>query len=230
MKRLVRILCTGTLFRVLALAAPVDCTSGTLQDYINLSFDGCTLEDKTILDFTLLSVSTGATPISPAAILVTPLPTPLQPGFRFDVNAAAGAGEFLQAVFGFTVLAPAGANPIGGVGASMAGSAAFTDGAVTVVNDFCLGESFSFDFCGRATDNLILFDIGSDALLADFRTFSPLTTLGVNSDIGVDGGLSGGAQLSSFTIRFNEVPEPGSLLLVSAGVAALTLKLRHRRR
>jgi hypothetical protein len=104
------------------------------------------------------------------------------------------------------------------VSALLTGSNVTGDGAVTSIVDL-----------GAIASTLILFDVGLDALLTDSRTFSPVATLNVSTDIGVDGGPTGSAQLSSFTIRFTEVPEPATLMPVGAAMVALTLLRRHRR-
>ncbi len=228
MHRFARILCIGFLFAALALTAPVDCSPGSLQSYLDLAPEGCTIDDKVVLGFTLLDLLSVGDQISPDSILVTPLPTPLNPGFRFDVYSNAAASELLQSRFAFAVLVNPGGRPIGSVSATLGGSLASPDGAVTAVADLCLGAAFVAGTCGAATDTLILFDIGVDALLQGSRGFEPVRTLGVANDIVVDGGLNGSASLSSLTIRFQEVPEPATFVSVIASLLALTL-LRRRR-
>lgn len=226
--RFARILCIGFLFGALALTAPVDCSPGSLQSYLNLAPEGCSIDDKIVLGFTALDPLPGGSEISPDSILVTPLPTPLNPGFRFDINANAGAAELLQSRFAFAVLANPGGQPVARVRSTLGGSLASPDGAVTAVTDLCLGTTFVAGTCGGTSDTLILFDIGVDALLQDSRVFGPIQTVGVANDIVVDGGLNGSASLSSFTIRFQEVPEPATFVSVITSLLALTL-LRHRR-
>jgi hypothetical protein len=195
---------------------------------LDLAPEGCSIDDKVVLGFTSLDPLPGGDQIFPDSILVTPLPTPLNPGFRFDVNSNAAARELLQLQFAFAVLVNLGGRPIGSVSTTLDGSLVTSDGAVTAVADLCLGTAFVAGTCGTPTDTLILFDIGVDTLLQDSRGFEPVRTLGVANDIVVDGGLNGSASLSSFTIRFQEVPEPGTFVSVFASLLALTL-LRHRR-
>jgi hypothetical protein len=230
MHRFARLLCTGFLFGALALTAPVDCSPGSLQSYFDLSPEGCSIDDKVILPFSSLGPLGDATEIDPGSILVTPLTTPLQPGFHFDVKGSADAGELLQSRFAFAVLVNPGGGPIARVRTAIDGSAASDDGNVTAVIDLCLGGEFFGDVgtCPTATDTLIVFNAGLDSLLQESRGFNPVTTLGVIGDIALDGGSIGSASLSSFTIRFQEVPEPATFVPVVASMLALTL-LRHTR-
>jgi hypothetical protein len=230
MHRFARILCTGLLFGALALTAPVNCSPGSLQSYIDLAPEGCSIDDKVVLGFASLIPPEGASEIAPDSIFVTPLTTQFQPGFRFDIDADAGARELLQSRLMFTVLVNPGGGPIGRVRTTIGGSAASGDGVVTAVTDLCLGGEFAFDVgtCADATDTLIVFNAGFDSMLQESRGFNPVATLGVITDVAVDGGTSGSAGLSSFTIRFQEVPEPATFVPVIAGLLALTF-LRHRR-
>jgi hypothetical protein len=230
MHRFARVLCTGFLFGALALTAPVECSPGSLQSYFDLSSEGCSIDDKVIFGFAPLVLVANAEEIDPGSIFVTPLTTALQPGFRFDINGSADAGELLQSRLVFIVSVNPGGGPIARVRTGLDGSAATGDGNVTGVTDLCLGGEFFSDVgsCPTATDTLIVFNAGFDALLQESRGLSPVTTLGVINDIALDGGSSGSAGLSSFTIRFQEVPEPATFVPVIASLLALTF-LRHRR-
>src|ERR1700733_586822 len=65
-------------------AAPVvpQCAPGTLTQYADLGENGCSLGDKVFGDFDFDSVF-GTEPTSGNSILVTPIATPLDPGFMF---------------------------------------------------------------------------------------------------------------------------------------------------
>ena len=61
-----------------SLAAPVACSPGTLTDYVALG-DGCTVGGFLFDNFTLgTTLPTGATPISPDVVEVTPVPSGLK--------------------------------------------------------------------------------------------------------------------------------------------------------
>jgi hypothetical protein len=191
-----------------------------------LAADGCTIGDKVILPFSALDLVAGASQISPESIFVKPLAAAL--GLLFEINANAASGELLQSRFAFTVMGDPGAQPIGRVTTSIAGSRVAPDGVNTAVTDLCFGAGVVAGVCATTGGTVILFDIGSDALLQESRGFAPVQTLGVANDITLDGGSSGSAGLSSYTIRFQAVPEPATFVPIGAGVAALIL-LRRRR-
>jgi len=201
------------------------CQVGSLQAYIDLGGAGCSIEDKTVSGFLDLGVLGGATPILPADIMVTPLPTPGNPGLSFDFGVTASAGGLLESLFAFSVAVLPGGMPIEAVGLSLFGSEVAPDGVNTAL--LCLGTT---DPACPTPDPILLFDIGLDSLLTDMRAFPPVATLDLVSDIVVDGGLFGGASLSSATLRFQEVtvvPEP--TVWLPATLLALSLIRRRSR-
>ena len=112
-----------------SLAAPVACSPGTLTDYVTLG-DGCTVGGFLFDNFTLgTTLPTGATPISPDVVEVTPVPS----GLAFGVDVTADAGELLEILFGYDVSHPA----IAGARLAMSGASATGDAAVTAVKNFC---------------------------------------------------------------------------------------------
>ena len=137
-------------------------------------------------------------PIPTGSIGVSPFGGMLTPGLEFDAGASAGAGELLQARFGYSVESVL-AGPLIQARLAMTGSSATGDGVATVVGDLCLGEEFSFDVdaCFTSTETLIVFDTGMDALLSERRPLPAVATLGVITDISVDGGLSGSAAIAA---------------------------------
>jgi hypothetical protein len=62
-------------------AAPVACAPGTMAQYQDLGPDGCLLDDKIFAGFSFSSIIT--TPPDANQVLVTPIDTPLNPGFMF---------------------------------------------------------------------------------------------------------------------------------------------------
>ena len=213
-------------------AAP--CAPGTLQDYIDLSTTGCTIAAVTFSDFTQLSPPAGATAISPAAITVTPLVDPSNPGLLLTLDVVVTAAEFLDAFFGFQV-----AGGLAGASLAMGGASATGDGAVTVIEDLCQGAAFSGLACAGDPATQIVFatELASDTTEA--IAFPAVALLGVLTDIGVDGGPTGDAELATVTLRFATgsaaVPEPPALVLLPVVLLAAWLGRRsplargHRR-
>jgi hypothetical protein len=202
------------------------CQVGSLQSYIDLGGGGCSIEDKTFSGFLDFGALGFATPILPADITVTPLPTPGNPGLTFDFGATASAGDLLQSLFAFSVAVLPGGMPIEAVSLSLLGSDVVPDGVNTALA--CLG---TLDPSCPA-DVILLFDIGTDSELNGLLALPPAATLDLVMDVVVDGGLAGSAALSSATIRFQEataVPEPTLLLSFGAGLLALGVIRRSRR-
>jgi hypothetical protein len=201
-----------------ALAAP--CGVAPLSDYIAGS--PCNIGNALFSDFDTFPGSAGATPIDPAAILVTPLGT----GFRFDLNVSAGAGETLEALFGYVVT--------GGVPqintASLIGPAFTGDGAVTLVEDKCLDGLFAggpFGCDGTPMTLTIIYNAFSSQT-AEGLVIGPVSSVAVIKDIVVDGGLTGSASLESATNQF--IPEPASFALMGGALCVLALMRRGRAR
>ena len=208
-----------------SLAQATPCQVGTLQSYIDLGSGGCSIEDKTVSAFVDLGVLGSATPIVPNDITVTPLSTPGNPGLTLDFGATAGPGDLLESLFAFSVAILPGGNPIQAVSLSLLGSEVVPDGVNTAI--LCLGTT---DPACPTPDPILLFDIGDDSQLVDTRTLSPAANLDLVLDVVVDGGLFGGAALSSATLRFLEVaavPEPAIGFLLGAGLLALD-RIRRR--
>jgi hypothetical protein len=204
------------------------CSPGTFQDYIDLGSTGCTIGTSTFFDFRPGLLSTGATEIAPGSIAVTPFGGPSNPGFDFAVNATAGPGELLEAMLAYSATGGGFVNAT----LAMSGSFAAPDGAVTVVEDLCLGGTF-FPFepsgCTGVPLTLIVFDIGIDRDTSEGAQFAAVGLLDVFKDIVVDGGLSGSGQLGSASNQF-VVPEPATFLPAGAAILAFGLLVRHRRR
>lgn len=206
-----------------ALAAP--CASGTLQDYIDLGA-GCTIGGVTFSNFTELTPPIGATAISPAAIGVTPLSSPSNPGLLLTLDITATAGQFLDAFFGFGV-----SDTLTGASLTMAGATATGDGAVTVIEDLCRGAAFIGVVCPGDSTTQIVFATELDSDTVEATSFPGVGLLGVLADIGVDGGPTGSAELATVTLRFETgtaaaVAEPSSLVLLPLAMLAAWLRRR----
>jgi hypothetical protein len=206
-------------------AAPM-CGSGSLSTYLGLGSDGCSIGSSTFNQFSLLELPFGATAIDAAGINVTPVTDSNNPGFTFTINGSASAGQLLEILLGYVVTG----GPIAGNTISMTGNSVIGDGAVTVVEDKCIGGVFapmSVTGCTGLADTLILFDIGIDAQTSARLTFPTVMMLGVVTDIAIDGGLGGSGALGSVTTQFQTIPEPSSVLITGGGVGALLLAMRR---
>ena len=221
------ILAVQSLLGVEALAAP--CTMSTLTAYVGLGSGGCTIGNFKFSDFRLLQPPTGSAHFS--VVNVTPVANGTTAvGLNFDVNASASAGTLLEDLISYRIT---------GIGASLngasiffTGSSATGNGAVTVVENLCIGGLFlgadGVSGCSTLRDpNLIVFDTLGIAEPSASLAFLPAALLAVVTDIAVDGGGTGGfASLVSASNRFqiaavSAVPEPGAFLLLIAGLLAL---------
>jgi hypothetical protein len=76
---------------------------GSLQSYINLGSDGCTIGETKFFDFLDLGPIPGATGLAADAVTVNPFGGLYTPGLEFRVNAGAAAGELLELRLGYTL-------------------------------------------------------------------------------------------------------------------------------
>jgi len=204
-----------------AFAAP--CPVSTLAVYQGLGSAGCTIGNFRFSNFGLLQQPTGSVPFSVVTV------TPVAVGLDFGVNASADTGTLFEDVISYRVT---------GIGASLDGASLFftgssttDDGAVTVVENLCIGGLFlgadGVSGCSGARRDLIVVDTFGSADPPISLAFVSATSLAVVTDIAVDGGLFGLASLrGSASNRFavaavNGVPEPATFLLVMAGLLAL---------
>jgi hypothetical protein len=204
-------------------AAP--CAADTLAGYVALGAGGCEIGSTSFQSFGVLEVPFGALEIDPADVLVTPLvDDPLRPGLSFVLAAAATANELLEVLVAYQVAAPL----LRGAEVALDGSSVSGDGAVTAIEDVCIGGVFDPDGptgCTGLDEALIAFDVGFDAEPSVTLLFEDASLLAVVKDIAVDGGLEGAASLAGVTNRFL-VPEPATALLLAVGLAALGCRSR----
>ena len=118
-------------------AAPL-CVAGDLAGYV-VMVGGCEIGGATFSAFSAAPSLFGGDEIAAGAITVTPVATPTGPRLDFGLSASVGTGDpILGVLIGYAVTGLS----FTGAELSMAGSAATEDGAVTVVEDLCLEDSF----------------------------------------------------------------------------------------
>jgi hypothetical protein len=208
-----------------AFAAP--CLPGSLASYIALGAGGCSIGAAQFFNFTNLPPNvSGAATIPDSVAFVSPLDES-SPGLRFNVNSGATANTLLERVIGFSLSG----SGFTGNHVSLSGNSVTLDGAITAVEDKCLGAAFAAGpFCPAASATLTAYDLGLlGESLDPSLSFAAVTSLGVIVDITVDGGTSGSANLKSVTAQFTPVPEPATMTLVGIGLAAGIGSQRRRR-
>ena len=130
MKRLIAAGLVALLVATEIQAAPA--TPGTLSDYLALGSGGATIDSTLFSDFSLLPNQTGATPISPAAVQVTPIGFGTgNPGFVFTLNRNASATDLYELKFEYKISDVA----ITAASVSIEGASTTGDGAVTSILD-----------------------------------------------------------------------------------------------
>jgi hypothetical protein len=209
-----------------ALATP--CSTTTLDNYIALGLTGCDLGSLNLnnFSFSVLSASGGADPIPPSAITVTPTFTD-----KFKLNfASAGfsvvGAQAIQYLIAYTIDPPPPVLP--DMELEMFAFSPVFPGFAQVTADLCVGNPFAGSVCNPpgtphtlvVNHNGIVFN--STAAVA----FPPTFIVGVRDTIELDAN-GASSNFSSFENRSTLVPEPGTLLLISA--TALILLPRRLR-
>ena len=225
-------LCTAALLllAVPAFAGVNFCMSESLDNY---EADGdCFIEHKQTSGWTYgFALGAGADLIRSSNVMVTPLETPFNPGFRFEAPWSVTGEQFQTSTIRFVITRNPFAFPDDNIGRIkdntlvIGGAKATGDGFVKVEEFKCLGADFA-DVglgCGEEeTPPLVLTaDENNPSRRADF---APVKFVDVLLKITVDAGTVGSAGLESVTIRFSEVPpvpEPAALLLAAFGAASL---------
>lgn len=199
----------------------VMCTPGTLASYEGLGSAGCTIGSTTLSGFNTPSGISLSTPISPSSIFITPQGDTGNPSLTFDISATAVNGQILEALINYSISGELFTS------ASIAASGTSTtgNGAVTDVQNYCLGGSFDSTGvlnCGSgSTGDLVVLGDGNDS-----AAFKGAAFIAVTNDITLDSGGAGTGNSAAGGVFTSTVvvAEPRDLGLLAAlllGVAFL---------
>jgi len=218
------------LFAMFAVLASVvsafgnDCIVNTYDNYVGTS---CGIGDKTFLNFAYLTEGTNTMPSS--SITSNPINTPFNPGFLFNAPWGARAGETQGSLLSYTVQVNQGGNAISDLSLYMFGAATLGTGQVSVAETYCAGDTFA-DMCANGTLGELLTILNSNtSILHASASFDPVNIVDVSVNVvALGGGDNSFAVVSGVQNQFSEVPEPGSMLLMSTGALGLAGILRRK--
>jgi PEP-CTERM motif len=232
------LLVTGCVALLSGIGFAAACPGATYDHYLGLS---CTITNpnnpsdvKTFNNFQYTSDSNPFGFGLPAtSVFVTPITTPLNPGFQFSGAWMAGGGiQSMDSLIQFTVNVSPGGALITDMSLSMGGYGFSGLGSVHINETVCLGATFPA-CSGGIERTLEVFTSSSGTQRFDEISFAGVSEIDVQKDILLSAGTESGgsAELSLVTNQFSEsgaVPEPGSILLFGSGALALAGVLRRK--
>lgn len=214
-------------------AAAAPCASTPLSAYVGLGAAGCTIGGFTFSNFMPLSPPTGAVDFT-TVVLVPVVDSPTSIGLDFQVRGTATPGTLIDQLVRYRITG--GAGSVSGATLSFTGATTTGDASVTVVENLCVGGTFTgvdgVSGCTGVPKDLIVIDAFGSADPPISTTFVPNVALTVVTDIGVDGGTDGSGSLVSASNRFTTsavvaaVPEPETTMLWVAAIAACLVARR----
>ncbi len=209
-------------------ATPISCTGlTTLQAYINLGTAGCTVGDK--LFFGFFYVATGGAPAATSIGVSAINPAPNIQGLAFGPFLVTGPSDIGIA---YNVMSMSGPT-IGGTSLAIAGVGGSGSWAAAVTEGVCFGMTITSAMsCADASSPVSLlsaFVFPPDSSAAASASFTPVGLIGVFKDIVLIPG-SGPLAVSFVDNQFSQIPEPGAMALVGAGLLLLTGLWKYRRR
>lgn len=212
-----------------ASAAPL-CMTDTLAGYIGLGSAGCEIGGGTFSGFQTLTPITGALPIAPTAITITPVQSGSMLGLDVTADVNVMSGELYQVLLGYMLMAPSiTSSRVTLSGGSVSGGAFVTD-----IQNFCAGGTFlpgDVTGCnGSATDGLVVLNAGTQQ-----ASFAAVSQISVVHDLTFDalggGSATGGMVMDRFTVSSAApIPEPQTYALLSSALLAIALRYRMRSR
>jgi hypothetical protein len=232
MKLKILLLALASAAAVRNVSAGVVCFGASLDGYSSLGSGGCTMGTDTFASFTVLSGTLGATEIDPVDVSIQPDAQPGIPALQFNLDAEAAAGTTLEVVFTYTVSGPGLAMNM----LTLSDSAETGDGAVSDIQNFCIGGTFGpdgVDGCTGSASGLLFTLDGAQNM--DQAALNGAAMIAVTDDITVDGGMSGSASAGRFEDSFTDgasastTPEPATILLAGFALAGTFFAIRRTR-
>ena len=215
---------------VARLGAAASCVGGTLAGYVALGVDGCTIGNNTLYDFKVFTAGTaGATELAASLVNLTPSGGNYNPSLALSVNQTATAPTALETFFTYDI---SGTGLVGAF-AALSGSSATVDGAVSGIENYCLGGSFGadgVDGCPGSNGALVTLAIDGFSQNTDSAGFSKVSFINVTNDFTISGGTAGTASAGTFIDSFAAVPEPAGIALTGLGLIFSGLCGRAMRR
>jgi hypothetical protein len=210
---------------------PPVCPTATLDVYLRLPSNGCSVGGIGFGDFAFSVVDVGgnATPITASDILVTPSSVGSTRSLTFSSPGFSVVGdEFVT----YRLAYASDPHPIiRGFRDALDAESPTAPGFVTITTNLCLGGVFDELNClPPATPAFVsVFHAGTTSDLVDSVSFAPLALLGVINTIELRAN-GANADFTSFTNSEDIVPEPTTWMLIGSGLSAIgLLRARGRR-
>jgi hypothetical protein len=223
-----------------ALASPACISGASLASYALLGAGGCMVNDELVNNFVYQTpiVSPGVTsPLTASNIFVTPSFTATSYQLFFFTTGSTTAD-------GFTISGNNSAiyeidfdwDPlVGGAEDDMVANTPVPPGTASVTTSLCAGAAFTGTTCPTnsptfaPTNTLFVFNNGTPVIPTATTLFpSQVLVVGTKSVIDLESAMPGSSTITGFKTSVFVTPEPATVSLLAAGIAALALR-RFRR-